>query len=138
MKSFLIAVAGLAVVAAPLAASAQSYGHDRGGYGHGDYGRGDYGRGDYGRGDYGRGDYRRDYDRDGGGAALAAGVAGLFIGSTLAGSGDRYDDDYRPAYGYAQPYPYESYGYARRCYVQTRPYYTPYGEVAYRRVRVCR
>lgn len=118
MKKLLIGVAGLATVLAPLAASAE-------GYGHGDYGRGGYGRG-----------YDRGYG--GGGAALAAGVAGLFIGSALASSGDRYDHDYRPAYGYAQPYPYESYGYAPRCYLQSRAYYTPYGDVAYRQVRVCR
>ena len=125
MKTLLIGIAGLAALAAPLAASAQSYGHDRG----------DYGRGGYERGGYGRG-----YDRDGdrGGAALAAGVAGLFIGSALAGSGDRYDNGYPPAYGYAQPYPYDSYGYAPRCYLQARPYYTPYGAVQYRQVRVCR
>ena len=122
MNKFLIGVAGLSTLIAPMAASAQGYAHERG----------DYGRGGYDRGGYDRGDYNR------GGAAIAAGVAGLVIGSALASSGDRYDNDYRPAYGYAQPYPYEAYGYAPRCYVQSRPYYTPYGDVAYRQVRVCR
>ncbi len=74
MNKLIMGVAGLAILAAPLAASAQSYGHERdGGY----------------RG-YGRG--------YGGGGAVAAGVAGLAIGAALANQGDY---GYAPGYGYA-------------------------------------
>ncbi len=110
MNKLEIGVASLAILAAPLAASAQSYGHGRDG--------GDYGRGGYDRGAYG--------------GALAAGVAGLVIGSALAGSGDY---GYPPSYGYAPAY---GYGYAPRCVWQAEPYRTYYGGVAYRRVEVCR
>ena len=111
MNKFLIGVASVAMLAAPLAASAQSFGH---------------GRGDYGRGDYGRGGY----DRDGfGGGAVAAGVAGLVIGSALANSTPY---GYGPAYGYAPAY------YGPHCFWQAQPYRTYYGGVAYQQVKVCR
>jgi hypothetical protein len=115
MNKLVIGVAGLAMLAAPLAASAEPYGRDGGGWGH--------------RGDYGRG-----YDRDVGGAALAAGIAGLAVGAALA---DRGDYGYAPAYGYA---PSDDYGYAYgpRCFWRTQPYRTYYGGVAYRQVEVCR
>ena len=117
MKSLLLAVASLAVVAAPLAASAQSFGHGRDGgasvrgsqqqyqsaYGRGGDRQG-FGRGfvQAGRGDDRRGDYRRYDDRDNGGDAVLAGIAGLILGSALSGHADVYS----PPYGYAQPYAY--------------------------------
>ncbi len=112
MNKLVMGVAGLAILAAPLAASAQSYGHGRddGGWSQ---------RGDYGRG-YGSG------------AALAAGVAGLAIGAAIA---DRGDYGYAPAYGYAPGY---GYAYAPRCFWQSQPYRTYYGGIAYRQVEVCR
>ena len=111
MNKLVIGVASLAILAAGLAASAQSHGHgrDAGDYGHGGYDRG---------GAYG--------------GALAAGVAGLVIGSALAGPGDY---GYAPSYGYPPAY---GYGYAPRCVWRTEPYRTYYGGVAYRRVEVCR
>ena len=114
MKKLVMGLAGLAILAAPLAASAQSYGHGR----------------DGSRGDYGRG-YGRD---DNGGAAIVAGVAGLALGAALA---DRDDYGYAPApaYGYAPGY---GYGYAPRCFWQSQPYRTYYGGIAYRQVEVCR
>ena len=117
MNKLVMGVAGLAILAAPLAASAQSYGHGRdgGGWSHG-----------Y-RGDYGRG-----YDRDGGGAAIVAGVAGLALGAALA---DRGDYGYAPDYGYGYA---PAYSYAPRCAWQYQPYRTYYGGVAYRQVEVCR
>jgi hypothetical protein len=118
MNKLVIGVAGLAMLAAPLAASAEPYGHggrEGGGWDH--------------RGDYGRGD-----DRDGGGAALAAGIAGLAIGAALA---DRGDYGSAPSYGYAPNYDY-GYAYGPHCFWQNRPYRTYYGGVAYRQVEVCR
>ena len=76
MKKIMLAIASLAVVAAPVAASAQSYGHDHGRNG-----------GWSNRGDYGR-SYRG--DRGNGGAALAAGVFGLILGSAIASSSHSY------------------------------------------------
>jgi hypothetical protein len=114
MKELVMGLAGLAVLAAPLTASAEPYGHGRDG--------GREVRGDYGRGYYG------------GGAALAAGVAGLAIGAAIADQGGY---GYAPAYGYAPPYEY-GYGYAPRCFWQSQPYRTYYGDIAYRQVQVCR
>jgi hypothetical protein len=108
----MLALASLAVVAAPVAASAQSFGN-----GHGRDSGGWNNRGDYGRGDRG--------DRGNGGAVLAAGVFGLILGSAIANSNH--------AYGYAQPY-----GYAQRCEWRNQAYDTGYGEIAYRQVEVCR
>jgi hypothetical protein len=115
MNKLVMGFAGLAILAAPLAASAQSYLHGRDG--------GGWSRG-Y-NGDYGRG-----YDRDSGGAAIVAGVAGLALGATLAGHGDY-------GYGYAAPYD-DGYAYAPRCFWQSQPYRTYYGGIAYRQVQVCR
>ena len=117
MKKLVMGLAGLAILAAPLAASAEPYGHGRDGGGR-----------EY-RGDYGRG-----YDRDGGGAAIVAGVAGLAIGAALA---DRGDYGYAPDYGYGYA-PAYGYGYAPRCFWQNQPYRTYYGGIAYRQVEVCR
>lgn len=111
MNKIMLAIASLAVVAAPVAASAQSYGHDQGRNG-----------GWSNRGDYGR-SYRG--DRGNGGAALAAGVFGLILGSAIASSSH--------SYGYAQPY-----GYAQNCEWRNQAYDTGYGEIAYRQVEVCR
>ncbi len=81
MKTLLMAAATLAVIAAPVAASAQSYGHGRDGGG--------------------RGYSNRGYDRGHGdrGGILAAGILGLVAGSVIANS--------NAGYGYAQPYQYE-------------------------------
>jgi hypothetical protein len=125
MKKLVMGVAGLAILAAPLAASAQSYGHGRDGGGWSR--RGDHGG--YGRGDYGRGGYERD---EGNGGAIVAGIAGLALGAALS---DRGDYGYAPSYGYAPAY---GYGYAPRCAWQYQPYRTYYGGVAYRQVEVCR
>ena len=110
MKKIMLAIASLAVVAAPVAASAQSYGHgrDSGGWNN---------RGGYGRGERG--------DRGNGGAILAAGVFGLILGSAIASSNH--------SYGYDRPY-----GYAQRCEWRNQAYDTGYGEIAYRQVEVCR
>ncbi len=122
MKAFILAAASLALVATPLAASAQSYGHghDGGGWSR-SAPRGDGGHG-YGR--YGRGD-------DGGGAVLA-GVAGLLLGSALVES-QSYD---RP-YGYAQPYAYST-RYVQECDGRSEAYEDRYGNVEYRPERFCR
>jgi hypothetical protein len=132
MKKLVMGIAGLAMLAAPLAASAQSYGHGRDGGGWGRGGdHGGYGRGGYGRGDYGRGGYERD---EGNGGAIVAGIAGLALGAALS---DRGDYGYAPSYGYAPAYDY-GYAYAPRCFWQNQPYRTYYGGVAYRQVQVCR
>ena len=121
MKTLVMGLAGLAILAAPLAASAEPYGHGRGGGGWNHEYRGGYGRG-----------YDRGYDRDGG-AAIVAGVAGLALGAALADRGDYgYAPDYD--YGYAPAY----YGYAPRCAWRYQPYRTYYGGVAYRQVEICR
>ncbi|HLZ84390.1 MAG TPA: hypothetical protein VKQ54_12555 [Caulobacteraceae bacterium] len=118
MKTLVMGLAGLAILAAPLAASAEPYGHGRDGGGWSHESRG-----------YGRG-YDRGYDRDGG-AAIVAGVAGLALGAALS---DRGDYGYAPDYGYGYA---PAYGYAPRCFWQNQPYRTYYG-VAYRQVEVCR
>ena len=112
MKKFLIAAAALAVAAAPIAASASPYGW--GGRGeavrvHNDGYRGGY-RGGYGANWDGR------YN-DGRGAAVAAGLFGLFLGAALASD-----------------HPY----YHRECGWETQAYPGPYGTVQYEQVQVCR
>jgi len=77
-KIILTAAAGLAVLAAPLAASAEPWGHGRDG-------------GGWNRGGGDRDGWR---DRDGGGA-LAAGLFGLFAGAAIANAN-------HPYYGYEQ------------------------------------
>jgi hypothetical protein len=140
VKTLLLTVAGLALVTAPLAATAQSYGQGRdGGYSQHqdrrDQGRNGYDRGGYGRNDYGRdhrGDYRRDNDRsDRGDAALVSGMAGLLLGSALSGS-----NGYSQSYGYENPY-YAS-AYSQRCDWQTQAYRGAYGRIEYRQVEICR
>ena len=118
MNKIMLAIASLAVVAAPVAASAQSYGHGQGRGGGGWSNRGGYGH-----------SYRG--DRGNGGAALAAGVFGLVLGSAIASS--YHSNDYGRSYGYAQPY-----GYAQNCEWRNQAYDTGYGEIAYRQVEVCR
>ncbi|MFI4934944.1 MAG: hypothetical protein ACHP7N_10025 [Caulobacterales bacterium] len=113
MKKLMIAAAALTMAAAPLAASAEPFGgHD---------GRGGWqdNRGGGWRGDRG----------GNGGAALAAGLFGLVVGSAIANAHDN-------EYGYAQPYGYGDYG--PRCVWQSRPFVGPYGGVHYETVRVCR
>ena len=128
MNTLLIGIASLAIVAAPLVASAEPHGRDGGGYG-GGYGGGD---GDGDGGGYGGGGYGGYVGGDGDGlGAIAAGVAGLFLGSALANSGE---DDYAPAYGYGYVQP----AYVPRCFLQAQPYRTYDGGVAYQQVRVCR
>ena len=148
MKKILIAVASLAVVAAPMAASAQSYGYGRDGgasydrwsqdrsYG----GRADYGR-SYGQ-SYGQ-TYGRSYSRDdrrndngsAAGVAVIAGIAGLLLGSALSQSS--HAQTYGQSYGYAQPYGYGG-AYSQGCSWQNQAYRDGYGGVQYRQVQVCR
>ena len=120
MKKLLIAAAALAVAAAPIAASAAPYGW--GGRGEAVRVHNDGYRGGYNRGWDGdrRGDYRGwDGDRRGGdrGAAVAAGLFGLFLGAAIAND-----------------HPY----YQRECGWETQAYPGPYGTVQYEQVRVCR
>lgn len=77
MKKLILAVASLALVSAPLAASAAPIG-----YGHGG-----------GAWSGGRG-----YDGGNGGGVVAAGLFGLIAGAAIASS---YHQDYAPAYAYA-------------------------------------
>ena len=111
LKKLLLGTAALTMVAAPMAASAEPWGHERFEHRHGDAG-----------------------------AAVAAGVFGLAIGAALASNhhdyGYRYDyDDYDG--GYYGDY-YGSYGYAPvRCHWETRAYPGPWGGVHYQNVRVC-
>jgi hypothetical protein len=131
VKNILLVMASLAVVASPVVASAQPYGHSRDGGGWN--GRGSQERG-YDRGQ-GRGDYGRGYDRDDRGTAVvAAGLAGLLLGTALSGSESR---GYSQSYAYSQPYSYAP-AYTQRCGWQNRPYEDGYGNVEYRQVQVCR
>jgi hypothetical protein len=104
-KLLLTGAAGLAVLAAPLAASAHPYG----GYDHGNAG-----------------------------AAVAAGLFGMFLGAAIASSGPHYAPQ---SYGYDEPYAYgQPYGYGdyQRCWWQTQPYRDYWGRIEYRQVQVCR
>ena len=75
MKKLILAVASLALVSAPLAASAAPFGHGGGWHA-------------------GRG-----YDRGhGAGGVVAAGLFGLIAGAAIA---DSYHQDYAPRYDYA-------------------------------------
>jgi hypothetical protein len=114
LKKLLIAAAALAVVATPIAASADPFNHGGRGFQsarvHGDGGyRGGY-RGGYGSNWDGR------YN-DGRGAAVAAGLFGLVIGAALAND-----------------HPY----YQRECGWETQAYPGPYGTAQYEQVQVCR
>ncbi len=114
MKKLLIAAAALAVVAAPIAASAAPFGH--GGRGEAVGMRNDGFRGDAFRGQgYGRGWGGR-YN-DGRGAAVVAGLFGFALGAAIAND---------------QPYDAQSCGW------ETQAYPGPYGAVQYEQVQVCR
>ena len=133
MNKLLMTVASLAIVAAPLAASAQSFDHNRSGGGN-NHASGERQAGqDHGRNgggyDYGRGHGWNDRN-DGG--ALAAGVAGLFLGAALSNA---QSYDYGQSYGYSQPYGYDQ-GYD--CGWRTEAFRGPYGRVEYRQVNTCR
>ena len=104
MKKLLIGAAALSMIATPIAASAEPFG-----------------RADGARWSHDDGRRWGDRDERDGGAALAAGLFGLFLGSAIA-SGHAYD--YPPAY-------------AVRCHWQTSAYPGPYGSVTYQQVRVC-
>jgi opacity protein-like surface antigen len=112
MKKLLIAAAALAVTAAPIVASAAPFG-----FGHG--GRGDVVRvHDNGfRGDRWNGGYRDGRFNDGRGAAVAAGLFGLFLGAAIASDHPHYVQD---------------------CGWETQAYPGPYGTVQYEQVQVCR
>jgi hypothetical protein len=108
MKKLLIGASALAMVATPIAASAEPYGHDD----------------RYQRFDHG----------DGAGAAVAAGVFGLVLGAALASNHHGYGYG---GYGYGyRPYGYGP-AYAARCHWETRAYPGPWGGVSYQNVRVC-
>lgn len=103
------------------------------------------------RGGWGGG-YRH-YDRDNGGTAIVAGIAGLAIGAAIASNrNDRYRDDFYRARGFDPYYDdvyfrrhnyypidgyyaYRSRGFYDRCFVERR-YDRYYDEFV--RVRVCR
>jgi len=107
-KFLLLAAAGVSMVAAPIAASAQPYG------GHFDRGHAERGFG-----------YRG--DRDNGGAVLAAGLFGLVLGAVAANSQPVYAQPY-----YAQPY------YGPQCGWETQAYRNAWGQLEYQQVQVCR
>ena len=167
MNKILIAVASLAVVAAPVAASAQSYGYGRDSGSSNDrwsqdrsYGgradRADYGR-SYGQSygeSYGQNDgrsygqsygqsYRQGAGRDGrrNDSSNAAGVAVIAgIAGLLLGSAlsqSSHSQTYSQSYGYAQPYT-SGGAYSQRCSWQNQAYQDGYGGVEYRPVQVCR
>ena len=123
MKKLMLAAAALAVTAAPIAASAQTFGH------------GWNGRGGYSEGGY-RGGYRGERG-NAGGAALAGGLLGFVLGAAVASNhNDHYDRSY-----YDQSYYGDGYGYGRsyqECGWRTQAVEGPYGEVHYERVEVCR
>ena len=130
LKKLLLGTAALTMVAAPMAASAEPWGHER---------------------------WDHDRGRDAG-AAVAAGVIGLALGAAIASNhhDNRYRsydyDDYNGGYynggyynggyyngggDYGGDY-YGSYGYAPvRCHWETRAYPGPWGGVRYQNVRVC-
>jgi hypothetical protein len=118
MKTLLIAASSLAMIAAPIAASARPYDQgDNGWRSHSSDNRGWQGRDYRDRGD-------RDYDHRGNGdAAVALGLFGLFLTAAIASSHHNYDEP-RP--------------YAARCDWETEAYRGPYGQVRYEQVQVCR
>jgi hypothetical protein len=145
VKKILLAVASLALVASPVVASAQSYGHGRDGGGWNGHSsqertydrgqaRGDYGRSYDQRGRSDNGQSYRDSDRNDSSGAVFAGIAGLLLGSALSSS---QSDGYSQSYGYSQPYDY-SPAYSQRCGWQNQAYEDGYGNVEYRQVEVCR
>jgi hypothetical protein len=115
VNKLLIGVASVALMVAPAAASAHPNGGNNGGWNQ----RSDNGRGFQGgnRGGYNRGDDGR------GGAAVAAGLFGLFLATAIASSSHN---------AYDQPY-----GYAQGCHWENRAYDVGYGRVAYHQVEVC-
>lgn len=77
------------------------------------------------------------------GVGLAAGVAGLAIGSAVARDReDRYYDDRYERRGYyaRRPVVYEERRYVRprRCWTERRTFEDSYGDVYTKRVQVCR
>ena len=85
-------------------------------------------------------------DHDNTGAAVAAGLFGLVLGAAIASS-SHHDYDNRD-YGYGD-YGYGGYGYSGygsgdyqpypvRCGWETRAYPGPWGSVSYQQVQVCR
>ncbi len=129
MNKLLMTVASLAIVAAPLAASAQSFDHNRGGGNNHGSGERQAGRGHGDNRDYGRG---RGWNGANDGGAFAAGVAGLFLGAALSNA---QSYDYGQSYGYSQPYGYDQ-GYG--CGWRTQAFQGRYGNVEYRQVNTCR
>ena len=110
MKKLLIAAAALAVTAAPIAASAAPFGFG---------GRGEVVRvHDNGfRGNRWNGGYHDGRFNDGRGAAVAAGLFGLFLGAAIASDHPHY---------------------VQQCGWETQAYPGPDGGVRYEQVQVCR
>lgn len=113
MKKLLAAVASVALIVTPMAASAQSYGHV-GGWGgrgaqqrHYDGGNAYRGYSQDLRGSYGHDGRRDDHGANIAGAAIVAGVAGLLLGSALS---SQQSSGYSQPY--AQPYGERPSGYA--------------------------
>ncbi|HLI64812.1 MAG TPA: hypothetical protein VKU90_00490 [Caulobacteraceae bacterium] len=120
-KILMTAVAGLSLVAAPLAATAAPY--------HGSHGF---------SGDYRRGDNGRD---NGAGVAIAAGVFGLILGAALANSADNHQAyEQRGDYGRYQQadYGYQGADYGQRCAWVAHPYTNGWGQTQYQEVWTCR
>jgi Ni/Co efflux regulator RcnB len=112
MKKLLISACSLAMVAAPIAASAAPYGHGDNNW-----------RAPQSNSRNWNGGYNRNDNRHNGDAAIAVGLAGLFLTAAIIGS-----------HNYDQPAPY-----AARCDWETRAVPGPYyGQVRYEQVQVCR
>ena len=132
MKKFLISAAALAMISAPIAASAQPYGHDRGGQApvasHVDNGYRDHG------------------GNSTAGPAIAAGIFGFILGAAISSSHQptyaqdtRYDYGYNGGYdnGYDGGYNYGD-GYSQRCRWETQAVQGRWGRVHYEQVQICR
>jgi hypothetical protein len=109
IKTLVIAASSLAMIAAPIAASAQPYGHGDNSWRSQRVDTRNNGR-DFGGRD-GRGD-----------AAIAAGLFGLFLTAAIVSN-----------HPYAEPA-----AYTQRCDWETQAFQGPYGQVHYQQVQVCR
>ena len=123
-KMLLTAATGLAVIAAPIAASAQPYG-----YGQNDSrGYHSQSRG-YGQ-DRAGWDGRDRGERNNGGALLAAGLFGLVLGAIVSNAANSQQASYAA--------PDDGYGYGPQCGWQTEAYRNAWGQLEYQQVQVCR
>jgi hypothetical protein len=124
-KLLLTAAASLAMIAAPIAASAQPYG----GYGHNNN-RGYQSNGYHGQSNGYRGQgygYNRGDRGDNGGALLAAGVFGLVLGAIASNAAYSHSDGY-----------YDQSNYYPTCSWENQAYRNAWGQLEYQQVQVCR